>query len=287
MSNNPENRVQDQRVTDAYRALADERAPEHLNEQVLKLAAEARTPYARARAWMRPAAWAATIGLSLAIVLELTQMPISDLDVASMPPTSESDAAAHLAGRDNDAALPTRVGLAEPPAPVSNSQTDTADQSARKRSTAQAPLSLETASMDDIAPRAEKAMEEAEALARARAGSDNSYIPAPAKADALQAGSVLREERSTDIAADRREAAYRQTARRDSEETRSAANSFAPISLATTADLACAESERETADTWLACIRQLRENGQDEQADEEYEEFRQVYPDFDDSVIDK
>jgi hypothetical protein len=52
-------------------------------------------------------------------------------------------------------------------------------------------------------------------------------------------------------------------------------------------DRACAETERETADTWFACIQQLRKDGRDEQADEEYEEFRQVYPDFDESVIDK
>jgi hypothetical protein len=287
MSNKPENRVQDQRVTEAYRALADERAPDHLNEQVLKLAAEVRTPYARARAWMRPAAWAATVGLSLAIVLELTQIPVSDSEYASIPPSSESDAAANLAGRDDDAVQPTRVSLAAPAAPVANSQLDTANESARKRAAAQAPRSLETASMDDIAPRAEKVMQEAEALSRARVGSDNSYIQSPVEADASPAESVLKEEESTDFAAARHEATDRQKARRDSEETRSAVATFTAMSPAATVDLACDESEQETADTWLACIRQLRENGQDEQADEEYEKFRQVYPDFDDSVTDK
>ncbi len=76
----------DSRVADAYRSIADERAPEHLNERVMRMAAKAnRTRYAAARAWMRPAAWAVTIGLSLAIVLELTQLPQEPLHYGGAP----------------------------------------------------------------------------------------------------------------------------------------------------------------------------------------------------------
>jgi len=66
-------------VSDVYRELADETTPEALNREVLRLAAkQGRTPYSLARAWMRPAAWAATIGLSLVVVLQLTNLPVSD-----------------------------------------------------------------------------------------------------------------------------------------------------------------------------------------------------------------
>ncbi len=287
MNNERENRAQDSRVTETYRALADERTPDHLTEQVLKLAAGVRTPYARARAWMRPAAWAATVGLSLAIVLELTQLPSSDPDYVSVSPAADSDAPVDRHARDDDAALPAQSVVAESPVPVSTTQKDIAAEAKRKRATAQAPLTLETPSNEEFAPRAEKVMREAEALARARTGSDTGSIGAPAEADVPAAETRLTEQMSTDLAAAHRDAADRLAAKQVSQEARSAAASFAAMSAAANSDQACPEPERETADAWLACILKLRESGRDEQADEEYEEFRQVYPEFDDSITDK
>ncbi len=67
-ANNPE-------VTRAYRDLATETTPAKLDDKILDMAArEARPRYGVARAWIRPVAWAATIGLSLIIVLEVTRM---------------------------------------------------------------------------------------------------------------------------------------------------------------------------------------------------------------------
>jgi len=65
----------DPRVAEAYRDLATERTPPELDRKVLSMAA-AGTPsrYGLARAWVRPVAWAATIGLSLAFVLEMSQL---------------------------------------------------------------------------------------------------------------------------------------------------------------------------------------------------------------------
>ena len=66
----------DSRVADAYRDLASEKTPAELDRTILSMAAGAqRSPYGKARAWVRPVAWAATIGLSLAFVLELSQVP--------------------------------------------------------------------------------------------------------------------------------------------------------------------------------------------------------------------
>ncbi|RZV33765.1 MAG: hypothetical protein EX272_14260 [Chromatiales bacterium] len=65
----------DSRVADAYRDLASEKTPPELDRTILSMAAGTqRSPYGKARAWVRPAAWAATIGLSLAFVLELSQV---------------------------------------------------------------------------------------------------------------------------------------------------------------------------------------------------------------------
>jgi hypothetical protein len=65
----------DKRITDTYRDLANERTPSNLDEKILAMAAsEARTRYGLTRAWIRPVAWAATIGLSLAFILEMSQL---------------------------------------------------------------------------------------------------------------------------------------------------------------------------------------------------------------------
>jgi hypothetical protein len=61
------------RVSDAYRDIAKEASPANLDDKVMAMARqEARTRYGLARAWIRPVAWAATIGLSFAFILEMT-----------------------------------------------------------------------------------------------------------------------------------------------------------------------------------------------------------------------
>jgi len=66
----------DAAVTQAYRDTANERTPESLNRAILERAAKAARPrYSQLRLWTRPMAWAATVMLSVAIVLQLTQIP--------------------------------------------------------------------------------------------------------------------------------------------------------------------------------------------------------------------
>lgn len=82
MTTDRHERHDDRRLAAAYRDLARERTPAGLDEAVLRMAArEARTPYGLARTWTRPVAWAATIGLSLALVLELSRID----DLAPLP----------------------------------------------------------------------------------------------------------------------------------------------------------------------------------------------------------
>ncbi len=92
MTNDRDNMTADPSVSATYRQLADERTPAGLDEKVLQQAAAApRIPAGIGRAWMKPLAWAATIGLSLAIVLEMTQLPQAPLDIDVVAPPAPAD----------------------------------------------------------------------------------------------------------------------------------------------------------------------------------------------------
>lgn len=65
----------DPRVTEVYREISNEITPPELDRKILAMAAEeGRAKYWIPRAWIRPVAWAATIALSLAFVLEMSQV---------------------------------------------------------------------------------------------------------------------------------------------------------------------------------------------------------------------
>lgn len=79
-------------VSETYRETATERAPEHLNTAVLRTAAKAARPrYSLLRTWTRPVAWAAVVMLSVGLVLELTQTPVTqppdDIEEAALDDT--------------------------------------------------------------------------------------------------------------------------------------------------------------------------------------------------------
>ena len=94
----------DLRVSRAYREMADERTPEHLDHVILNAARSAAKPrWNKALVWLRPAAWVATIGLCLAIVIEILLLPdpepdeLSSVPSVAAPPAATSPAAAkHL-----------------------------------------------------------------------------------------------------------------------------------------------------------------------------------------------
>lgn len=285
MSNEPENRVTDSRVTETYRELAREHVPAHLNERVLKMAAGDRTPYARARAWMRPAAWAATIALSFAIVLELTQLPPLDDEALSLSPMSDSGASAEEQAPADDAALPLRAPAPEAPSAATVEKARTPVAAERTQMAVQPGESSEMPSKEEFAKRATAAMQEAEELARTQAGPDNRADLSAPDRNNTEAGTA--EQMRAELARTRQEEADRLAARKVSEEARGAAASLAVIGDAAPADPGCLPSQRKAPDSWLTCIRDLRERGLEEQADEEYEEFQRQFPEFDDSITDK
>lgn len=92
MSSERDKEAIDELVSQTYREHSVEQTPERLNQEILSIAADnakrgSRTNFLFA-AWTKPLAWAATIGISLAVVLELSQVPGSSVDIAA--PAAES-----------------------------------------------------------------------------------------------------------------------------------------------------------------------------------------------------
>ena len=219
MTNERKNEDRDRLVRDTYKALANERAPDRLNNQVLRQAADAgRSRYSLTRAWTRPVAWAATIGLSLAIVLEFTRLP-----------QTESDA----------------VGISAPEKPMP----------AEHGATATAP----DVSMDEFAPRDMTVLRDAENMARVQAGANQAPVAVRGAAETARA------EADSTVASS--------TAVSEKKELES--------------DYVCPEALRESAESWFACIEQLRTDGLADRAADEYEKFRRIFPDFVDPTADK
>lgn len=176
MTNERFDRENDSLVSASYQDLATERTPEHLDDAILRKArAAARPAYGRLRLWVRPLAWAATIAISLAIVLQVTQVPDPGFPASelSQPVTGNEvakqaadDAVAETFGEVTDAAARESRGAKEMPA-AGRLATD----SAATRADAFVPADVE-------------ALREAEDMARMRSGSDEVALTAAGAAPA-------------------------------------------------------------------------------------------------------
>ena len=122
-----------QRISDTYRDLASESTPAGLDQRILAMAAhETRSRYGLARDWIRPLAWAATIALSLGIVLELTwlaETPVSEVApapaVSAEPARQDADVMKAKQEEDHRRAIAERVEApaeAMPASPVAREQ---------------------------------------------------------------------------------------------------------------------------------------------------------------------
>lgn len=104
----------DPRVSAAYREMANERSPEHLDHVILNAARAAAKPrWNRAVAWLRPAAWVASIGVCLAIVVEIALLPEPEpadfAPVAEQAPVAPAAEARRLEKAAPQAAEPARA----------------------------------------------------------------------------------------------------------------------------------------------------------------------------------
>lgn len=142
-------------VSRTYRESSDERTPEHLDHVVLNEARKAAKPgYATTISWLRPAAWVTTIGLCLAIVLEVSEMAPSGQSELSTPAKIEK-------------------GYVEPEAPVVVAPAATSEPIDARR---QRPAAIPVDSLDQDD---RQLLRDAENRARMQTGSNQEPVDSP------------------------------------------------------------------------------------------------------------
>jgi len=256
MSNEQDKYEMDELVARTYRELDVEQAPDHLNRTILQMASEKRSSSFFAFAgWMKPVAWAATAGLSLAIVLEFSQLPsgtngLSDAAPAIAPISEDfmRQSTETLQKAEDQARM--QSGPNQEPGRGDEDTQEPSMESSRNRLKATMPR----AEPD----RAVMLVEDAEVLSTETAGDPDTLAP-PSPAASKPAARKMSADRP---------AVAEQTA------------SFAVSMERKASDVtdACDETVRQSAQGWLECIEKLRESGAVESADREYEAFILEYP---------
>lgn len=253
----------DELVSETYRAIADERTPDYLNKAVLRDAAKAARPrYLRSVSWTRPLAWAATITLSVALVLEVSNLPApgpeafdgsSKLELQQ----SEPDAAA---GAVDDAREPVLEESVPPGASVALPQSATLNATAKQMTTQR---ELEKPVLDEGRFEA------------ARSRENTSDTVNAAESESRDAHMM-----------DRTDGIARM---QDSEKKEQVpAASFAPSAPVTAQKAAglistavtCDEIARSSAESWHQCVLQLESAGFADEADRQRKALQEAFPDF-------
>ncbi len=251
-------------LRDAYRRIATETTPPHLDEAVLAAAATAGSPAKKGLwQWRRPLAWATMIGLSFAIVLEFNQTGVDlapDLEETlpqSAPADVDDETSAEPTG---DAALDGASGFSAEPL-----RKEAADEAARA---ARQSLERTVATEAEVEKRARDAELEtmsAPAAAELRESAEpsvKSLAPATAtvatEADAL--GAV-----ATDSAERLRADADRQ------------ANFL--LQQSASDEAACDDMTRADPARWRECIRALVDTRRLDEARLESRLFLETFPD--------
>lgn len=263
----------DELVSATYRELQAEQAPEHLNQRILRMArGEAstarRSPFPN---WMKPAAWAATVGLSLAIVLELSEVPSTPQPMYELPATALDD-------------RPEAVTLEAADAP-DNSVGSSAPQQ---------DLEGENANQLEVLIRQPKGEPETNAAPAQGVFPAQQTDSTAARKQAIETAADAMQNQRIDASSERRQRqrleiapadAYERSASSDvATDKRAAAPVRSQQALAIAeaqedADDAgtCSAAARSEQEDWLSCIEALRASGKEEAADREYEAFLKSY----------
>ena len=215
MTNERDKEGRDQLVSDTYRTLSSETTPEALNKSVLKMAADASgdNRHPLFAIWMKPVAWAATIGLTLTIAPQLTEIPT---EIAHPLPAVQS-AAKEAVSNDTDRA-------------------NKPEERARQRVESTAAGSRDDEAVVTIDLKMQKTKRRVDAYATSAPGMAQT---SPKTSDA-PATAILEE--------------------------------------AVTAIQACDDTARTSAESWFACIEDLRNAGATESANVEYLALKDRYP---------
>ena len=242
--------VADQVVSAAYRELSDERAPAHLDHEILNMARNAaKERHRNAMAWLRPAAWVATVGLCLAIVLEVAELPMQEQ--------------ADFAAEAEKERMPDADAM--PSSPVEGVASSLEETAVPQRSLKQ---------KTESAARAESHRYTDTPQAETAAGGQGKDAPAAIEVEALRDSErqFLRE------AEDR----ARMQVGSDEEAEAALMLSAPAASLAqdAAAERYCDEEETADPNLWLECILALENRGMPEAAMLERELLQEVFPDM-------
>lgn len=237
-----EHDTNDPRVSGAYRDLAGEKTPAELDRKVLAMAAtEARTRYGLTRFWIRPVAWAATIGLSLAFILEVSQF--ADTPIFGTAP--DADIAIEERFEDEGGAHRDLQKRGDAPQPLSVS----------------APPAAERAAHESASPTSNGealVMPESKAVAQ----------------DAVSGGAgLVLEAEDMRLLRDAEEQARMQAG----EALPAAAAALAPRKEK---PRYCDDEQRSAATTWYECIEELRAQGLADAASDELVAMQEAFPAF-------
>ena len=239
--------VSDPLVSRTYRESAAERVPDALNQAVLRQAAQnVSSRYSRAVFWMRPMAWAATIGLCLAIVIDLSSLPQPDSSMLSVPAEgARLDA--------SDAIAPQRI------------EAEALERRARKTIDAQGRVKLQNAPSlgKTEAPKPATVSVQERGLASEVA----------IDADLLQLQDSPSLEEAEEIARSREN---------KHKESDAGAYSFvaSPAATADSVSMPCGPELRAVPESWLECIVELENAGLDDLASQQREQLQEAFPDF-------
>ncbi len=266
---NPEIEQDDRRVSAAYQDIAVERAPDHLHQSILQQAATAAKPrYARSMSWMRPMAWAATIGLSLAIVLEITQVPQPQPAEYGLAADSVIEPAKTAREREDA----TSIEILEESVPQQNSLIQIESDSRSKADSGFAATArLPAAEQPVSAPAMEKKLEDNPMSVQTQQKTSKPMLADTFYGDENDDDQVAGQENS----ADPRDA--NNTASFDAVQSR-----YAPTAAALVQEKnpGCDATAVETPESWHECIADLAELGFIEAANDQLEQLKEAFPDF-------
>ncbi len=283
MSNEQNGPRIDPLVSDTYRELADETTPEALNREVMRMAAgEVRSRYAIARAWTRPLAWAATIGLSLVLVLQLADVP------EPVSPSAEAPDSGTARLQKDDAAAPvSRAAPAMPAAPPADpmSTADADEQAAlpgvAKQSRSEIQQQDQKVNVMNVAPAATPFEREAKVEEEPPAQTVVSRDVVQEARETARLREAFRQQQGKEEVAARQRTVAGQTDSAAQMAEQSAGAAMA--SFATTADdgeFLCPADARSTPEQWLECIAAFEKTAPTELVDREYEALYESFPDF-------
>lgn len=254
-------------VSSAYRDLSDERAPEHLDHVVLNAARKAAKPgYAATISWLRPAAWVTTIGLCLAIVIEVSDMTSTE-DAAFDAPLQQEQVLGE--SEESDVAAPA---VTAPTAEAKASDSAQVDSARPERSEALLQKTRRDQPASDSGRFDESQAEEMPATAVEPVNAKRQTL-APVEVDSFN-------QDDRQLLRDAEERARMQTDG-DQEPVDS------PLLIAPAGGLAsdtplerhCEESATVDPNSWLACILELEQQGLLEAAMVERDLLRESFPD--------